>query len=301
MKLNNLQVVFLAFGTRTDIYKQIYFCLRSFQKYGYKDITFNMVTDNPGMFTRLEEQVSVHVINNETMESWRGQHDFMWRIKMKAIELIVDKFPLSHVLYFDSDTILEASPNHLLELLDNGYSLMHEEEEVIAQSTRSGSKGLTKTLNGFSWEGFEFQPNTKMHNAGVIGLPANKAKELITQSIGLCDALCSTNSIDTYLEQLAFSMVLSSSEHFKNTDQLVIHYWGNKPEWDKTIDQFFVESYFQNLSLENELARFKTLNLKKIPIRSREKMGSQRLKNLATRLYPRKKESFFNGLKDNHS
>ncbi|MEO9653942.1 hypothetical protein [Marinomonas sp.] len=43
-----------------------------------------MLTDQPEFMSVLAEDIELIELASETLQEWRGEHDFMWRINMKA-------------------------------------------------------------------------------------------------------------------------------------------------------------------------------------------------------------------------
>jgi hypothetical protein len=212
---------------------------------------------------------------------------------MKAIEHIVKAFPEHHVLFLDSDTTMESPPSKITDLLEAGKTVMHLNEKVLSQSSDNADKQIMSALNNFEHNGYAFTKETCMFNSGVVGLPADIAPALMQNSIALCDAMCETPANRAFIEQLAIGMVFHQDSDLHTAEDWVIHYWGNKPEWDAYIDNFLVESKLQAMTPEQEVNLLKQTDLTAMPIKSRTQINNQRLKALADKLFSKKRQRFF--------
>jgi hypothetical protein len=237
--------------------------------------------------------VTLHILCADDIKAWRGKHDFLFRVKMKAIELIAETYPENHVLFLDSDTTMESSPKHITDLLEQGKTVMHMNEKVLSESSDNADKQIMAALNGFTHGDYAFTNKTCMLNSGVVGLPASVARTLMARSIDLCDAMCETSVNRAFIEQLAIGMVLSKDSKLAMADNWVLHYWGNKPQWDAYIDNFLVESKLQAMTKQQEIDALKHVDLSTMPVKSRSQINNQRLKSLADKLFPKKRQIFF--------
>lgn len=291
--MTKTQIVFIAFGPRADLYAQIYFSIRSIQRWQNTNINFVILTDQPDFFNKLANEVTIIQLSENMLKDWSGKHRFLWRVKMKAIEHAVSLYPSDNILYFDSDTVIAKDIALLTSKLDVGHSLMHTREKTISTSKSNQDKRLTKNLQGFQFLNYSFNSTTSMYNAGVIGLPANQASKLAKESIALCDALCDTNANKTFLEQLAFSMALSATGKLIGVQDIVIHYWGNKKAWDAFINTFIQKSLFKNLDKAAELECFNELDFSEIPFYINTSATNRRFKKLIDKIFSRRTEVYF--------
>ena len=287
------QVVFLAFGPRVDLYAQIYFALRSAQSWREGNYNVTVLTDKPEFMASLKEEVDIIHLSSETLVEWRGEHDFLWRIKMKAIEHVAKIHPEDHILYFDSDIVVAKSLDMLISRLDSGSSIMHIKEKVIASSSSRKDKKLSKALSGFEFSKYKFDDASEMYNAGVMGVPAGKSIQVLSDAIDLCDALCGTEADKTYLEQLAFSIALKATGNLLTAEDVIIHYWGNKDNWNNLIENYLLESKFKQLSKESELKMMRHINFSETPYYYRIQATNRRFKKLADKMFSGERMRFF--------
>ncbi|GAB3487925.1 hypothetical protein [Marinomonas epiphytica] len=291
--MKNTQIIFLAFGPRLDLYTQIHFALRSIQMWGEEGYTVTLLTDRVDRFATLKDEVNILPLTADQMQAWRGRHDFMWRIKMKAIEHVANIYPNDHVLYFDSDVVIGKPLTNIFKGLENNQFFMHKAEKVIADSPSSKDKKLTRALQGFASQNYQFDGTTQMYNAGVIAAPAERASTVLADAIELCDALCETAADKTFLEQLAFSMAFYRTGGLREAAAEVIHYWGNKDNWNRIAEVFFIESRLENRTKAEELDAIKQIDVSATPYYYRIQATNRRLKKLIDKCFGKERKTFF--------
>lgn len=125
-----------------------------------------------------------------------------------------------------------------------------------------------------------------MWNAGLIALPACKQKETINLALQLCDAMSAAGVTPRLIEQFAFSLALQETYRLLPADNFVGHYWGNKNEWDSFINDYFVQSHFQNETIDNEIENIQKLNFGKIPLIRKERTLYKQINKLLRKCLP---------------
>lgn len=285
--------MYLAFGDRKDIIRQILFSILSVRRLMQDNVEIAILTDSPTRFSFAKPHSTIIKLNAETIRNWSGPHEFMWRIKIKAIEKSVELFPDSHILYLDSDTVLVETLSTLNDALSKGMSLMHVSEGMLSKSKGSAQKNINKHLANRSFASYPFSSKTEMYNAGVIGLPAFRAKQLIKDCIDVCDLLCATKADRTYLEQLSFSMVLSDNDQIHLAEKEIMHYWGSKSIWDELIAEFICDSFYEQRNQDLIMKEFSKIELRELPIKFRRQNWNIKFKKAADKLFPRLRVEHF--------
>lgn len=138
------------------------------------------------------------------MTQWQGEFQFFWRVKIKALEAVYARYPLSALLYVDSDMFLAGNLTALSSHFAQGGCVMHLAECRLADNTDKTLRKMHRTLHGKTIAGVEIGDDSLMWNAGVIGLCAQKAKSIIALSLQLCDEICATNCPRRLVEQFSF-------------------------------------------------------------------------------------------------
>ncbi len=278
-----MNLILIAFGEKIENHYQAVYSILTFLSSAIIERII-IVTDNPDMYGFLEDRVIVSAVDSNTMESWRGRNDFFWRIKIKAIEQAVNLVDSGHVLYVDSDTFLYSDLTEIRDGLASGKTYMHVCEHVLHQAPGRTMRNMWKTLGGNEYCGFKIGNNTEMWNAGVIGIPAHKASETLSKVLVLCDRLCETDAPNRLLEQLAFSIVLSSDGCLSASSHCIGHYWGNKPEWNKYISRFLVASKLKNNSVVDDVAVITEQGIPNIPLYIKNHKLADMLRRVAVRI-----------------
>ena len=286
-------LVLLTFGDRLENHYQASLAIISYLKSDQiKKVC--VVTDRPNFYQYFGEQVELITINEQIMNDWKGDHDFFWRIKMKGIEAATLNNPDQHILYVDSDTVYVDKIGELMIGLEAGSSYMHELEGKLSQLPSKTTKNMWKSLNGKSFAGLRIDSDAEMWNAGVIALPKSHAIETIQYAIELCDQMCATNCTRRLIEQFAFSIALKDKLGLAAAENVVAHYWGNKPNWNTKITEFFMYSKLNGLTFEQDLERFEPEEFIQIPTVLREKNTKHKLQRLLNKVMKPKEIRLFN-------
>src|SRR5438477_10643974 len=93
-------------------------------------------------------------------------------------------------------------------------------------------------------------PTHLMWNAGIVATPNIKNNEECQLALEICDAMCEQGVTRRLIEQFALSLSLQKIYGLHTASNTIAHYWSNKEEWNKTIEQFFISSYFKTLTSE---------------------------------------------------
>lgn len=276
-------LVLLTFGDRLENHYQASFAILSYLK--SKQINHVcVVTDRPEFYQYFGDKVDLIEINDSIMQEWRGEHDFFWRIKMKAIEAAAFKHQNQDILYVDSDTIYVQNLDKIKKNLDIGTAYMHEKEGKISQLPSKTISNMWKILNGNTYGSFTIDEQTEMWNAGVIAIPRQQALDVINYAIQLCDEMCATDCPRRLVEQFAFSLSLKEKLNLMPAEAEIAHYWGNKPEWNQKIVEFFMRSTLSGYTLEQDIKRFNPNKFISLPIIYKEKSTKDKLIKLLNRI-----------------
>ena len=118
---------------------------------------------------------------------------------------------------------------------------------------------------GRTLEGIALTGRHEMWNAGVIGLPASMAAERVAQALQLCDAMCATDCPRRLIEQFAFSLALQQGTLHPCQD-VIGHYWGNKPAWNRLIAGFLAEARLKDETVAQAVARLGQVDWRALPL-----------------------------------
>ena len=279
-----MNIVYLVFGTKIENYQQAYFSIFTAILHKNDDDKIIVITDDSTLFGFFEGKIETIVINQDTIRDWEGPHQFFWRVKIKALQLVAQKYPQDSILYLDSDTFFYKNTEVLLTALQNGNQFMHLNEGKLSQLSSKTEKLMWKQMKGKSYENIIINENVAMWNAGLIGV-SQKYFECLDLTLRINDAMCADGVTRRLIEQFAFSLGLNQYSELQPADHIVGHYWGNKIQWNDTISLFLRECLMKKYDLGTVIERVREMELTKMPIRIKESSTQRKLKNLIDKFY----------------
>lgn len=260
MSKTPIEFVFLTFGERTHYHSQLIYSMISLVAHSplERPYHFTIVTDKPEFYQWLDGDLfTVVQVEESTLTEWRGPFDFFWRIKIEAILSVAKKNSEHHCVYFDTDTIAYADLSLLYDALDNGVNHMHVKEfEFESTKGRTGKKMKTHGL-GKTYGDFTLTNQSAMWNAGVVAISAkNNPVQTLYSALTACDAMCDDGMERKLIEQFSLSLALQTNK-ISNAEDCIRHYWGNKPQWDNLITEFFTRVFLKGVSFDDAVKMFK--------------------------------------------
>ena len=283
-----MNIVYLVFGNNMDNYQQAYFSIYTASVHKNSEDRIIVVTEDASLFNSLEDKIEIIPITQDVIKEWEGKYEFFWRVKIKALQLIAQKYPLDSILYLDSDTFFYKNPESLRTGLKNGQNYMHIEEGKLSGLSSKTEKLMWKQLNGKIYLNTKIDENSAMWNAGLIGI-SNKHFNCLDLTLGINDGMCADGVTRRLIEQFAFSVGLNEYSALKPADDIVGHYWGNKIGWNQIISHFLKECLMKNYTFNQIIEKVKEMDLTKNPIRVRESNTQRKLKNLIDNFFKNKK------------
>lgn len=99
----------------------------------------------------------------------------------KGVELVINitRYPLSALLYVDSDMFFGGNLTALSSHFAQGGCVMHLAECRLADNTDKQRESCTALCGKTSLQVLRFGDDSLMWNAGVIGLCAQKSNQLL--------------------------------------------------------------------------------------------------------------------------
>ena len=283
-----MNLLYLVFGHNVRNHFQAHFSILTFLRHRPSLGTITVVTDTPDFYHRLTDQVQVLPIDATTLREWKGEFDFFWRVKIKALELVAARFPGVPLLYLDSDTFLHGSFEALHAALLAGQAFMHEPEGALAALGSKTERRMWQQVGGKPFGGLVLHERHGMWNAGVVGVPAQGATAAITLALAICDDLSRAGVTPRLIEQFALSVALQKRFELRAARPYIGHYWSNKTEWNDSIAAFLLESQLKSRSVVEEVAAVGSFNFGAVPVKKRLKNTRWRLYRLVDRLFPPK-------------
>ena len=256
-----MNIVYFVLGGNTVIHMQVGFSIRTMLAQASTDDTIYVVTDTPTVYANLP-QVETIPISADEIKDYRGPHDFFWRVKIMVLRQIARMAPDKAMMYLDGDTYLYGSLNEIKALLAEGCSMMHKDEGCPGDMKQK-SLSMWQTVNGKTYEGITIGREHHMWNAGLVAIPANRVVETTDLALAVCDGMLDDGSEPVTVEQYALSIALKErSTRMVEADRWIGHYWHNKYYWSRYIAKFFVRSYREGHTVEEDIMRIRKTNLK---------------------------------------
>lgn len=258
-----MNIVYFVLGSSTVIHMQVNFSIRTFLAQRTSDDVIYVVTDTPTMYAALPHVVVIP-ITPEQINEWRGSHDFFWRVKIKVLQLIARKSPDKPMIYLDGDTYLFGHLEEIKALLAQGQGMMHLDEGCPGDM-KEKSQMMWQTVNGRTYGGVTIGRQHHMWNAGVVAIPAELTVKVTDLALSVCDGMLDDGAEPVVVEQYALSIALSEcATQMVEAKRWIGHYWHYKYYWSRYIAHFFIRSYRQRYSIEEELQRIRQTNLKRV-------------------------------------
>lgn len=280
-----MNILYIVFGDKLDYHLQAYLSIRSIQKQMKQDDQLFVVTTRPEYYRHA--CVTTLDITDMEIEDWKGPHHFFFRVKIKAMELLAQRYPHQHILYLDSDTFLYGDLDVLKQRLDNGNGMMHCREGHPSKM-KSGSLRLWNTVKGHTYAGITIGEQHDMWNAGVVAVPKDRLGKVIATSLAICDGMLDDGGNCFILEQYAQSVCMHELTQLMAADDCIGHFWGNKPEWESLSRDMLLRSYMKQSSLQEELDTITDELLRNTPIYIHKSSTAEKLHKLIDKLFPQR-------------
>ena len=259
-------VLYLTFGREVTVHQQAVFSAMTVLSRNHPRVRIVVVTDTPAYYGRLAGRVEIETITAERLREWRGTHDYVFRLKIRALQWLADRYPDRHLLYLDADTFCFGDPGRLIATLDDGHLLMHAREGALARLSTRAEQRMWRQYGGRTFAGIPVDERSIVYNAGVVGLNGSTARTTIARVLQFCDALCDDGTTYWLNEQLSMSVVLAAAAELRTANATIGHYWGNKEGWNRRIATLFTEEYLRAADVEEQLARVAALDFGSLPV-----------------------------------
>ncbi|MEK6451356.1 MULTISPECIES: hypothetical protein [Myroides] len=286
-----MNIVYLVFGESIVNYQQVCFSIYTTLNKKSNNDKVIIITEDTTFFEHLGDKVEVILVSKQTFKEWASAYDCYFRIKIKALQLLAQKYPTDHILFMDGDTFVYNDFSSIKTGMDNGENFMHLNEGRLSELPTKTEKKMWSSLQGKTFEGVVIDKETCMWNSGLIGI-SSKNLGYIDVCLEVNDRMCETDVIRKLVEQLAFSVALSKQGAIKPGDHIVGHYWGNKEEWSAIISDFMMRAFMKKWTIDQVLDAVKEMKIKDFPIWVRRSNTQRKLKNVIDNFYKDKRAVF---------
>lgn len=282
-----MNLIYLVFGNDFRNHLQANFSIESFLISPVGVGHIYIITDLPEYFKSHDpSRVTAIRVNEALLKEWQQPHGFFWRIKIKAIQMLIEKYPGNHWLYLDSDTFLFGSLEPVIDTLDQGIAVMHLNEGRLSKLTSKTEKLMWLQCRNRSFKGIRISNDHCMWNAGAVGIPATGGSRLIADVLEFCDEMCAAPVTRRLIEQFAFSVILEDRTGLRDCRQVIGHYWGNKGQWNSMIRDFYARAQLSGMSMEERKAAFRNIDLRAFPVFVKTPNTQIKLINLVHKVFP---------------
>lgn len=222
-------LIYQAYGS-PDILNEALLSILSYLRQP-AEATVLVYTDNPAHFQAVlgdEAGVTYVFIEPAQWQAWRGEIDFVHRVKIKVLQHAAAHYA-GQLLYVDTDTIFTQSVAPVFAALAQGERFMHIGEGRLGDGNplnRKINRALQQASGGPALVDGPIGPSTRMYNAGVLGLRSLDAP-LLAEVLALTEQLYRLYPKHV-MEQLAFSVVWARSGAVREAAPWVYHYWNLK-------------------------------------------------------------------------
>jgi len=194
--------------------------------------TVLVYTDQPAYLQAVLGEVAAVAyvpIEPAQWQAWRGEIDFVHRVKIKVLQHAAAHYA-GNLVYADTDTIWLQSPAEIFAALSRGERFMHVAEGPLGDGNPLNRK-INRALRPLPGQaplagGAVIGPTTRMYNAGVLGLRSADAPLLATV-LALTEQLYRRYPKHV-MEQLAFSVLWAQAGPVREAAPWVYHYWNLK-------------------------------------------------------------------------
>ena len=277
-----MNILYIIFGEKMVYHVQAYLSILTFKKQLKADDHIFVITTHPEFYNNCG--VKTITVTNETIKEWKGEKDFFWRVKIKAIEYMALHYPNDHLMYLDTDTILYGSLNTLKTRLNEGCGMMHLNEGHPSKMKTKTLK-MWKTIEGHTYGGITLGKQHDMCNAGVVAIPKEKLAEVSSLALTLCDGMLADDAERIVIEQYSLSIALYEKTNLKVAEDLIGHYWGNKPEWEAMAYELIANSYMKGQTMDETVKSLDVAQLCKTPVYIYHSNTAMRLRKIVSKLF----------------
>lgn len=287
--------LYLIFGDHYPNYLQAYASIISFKANAKNLKTINVVTDNPSWFEPFKDDINIILISPEQLQEWKGKHNYLWRPKIKAIQMLCERYPNEPVIYTDADTFMYRDDASMLQSLANNKAVMHLNEGAIKNGWSKTVNKMHQRISQLSDAPIAGLENYDMWNAGVVATPNTKNGAEFELVLATCDYLCEHKVPIFYIEQFSLSAALKDTYGLEEAQEVIAHYWSNKEEWNQYWNEYLLSRVFKGVSFSEMVSSFNQQDFSKMPPTMRITKNTQkRLINWVKKKFPDKKVVYLN-------
>lgn len=232
--MENSHLLYLAIGSADLAAQASYAAYSALAHQGNFNLSIHICTDYGGAFAPLRDRAEIREIPAATVRDWRGPGNYPYRMKIAALREEARRFTDQKVLFLDSDTFFVASVAPVFERITPTSSVLHKSEYAVASHPTGQLQRFRREMKKRSFRGGPVDVSVQMWNSGAIGVHPRNIY-LLDTVLAFIDALA-PHYRKQLLEQFAVSYYLQKNTAIEGCDDVLLHYWAQKPEYQRQIE-----------------------------------------------------------------
>lgn len=228
-------LIYLACGFRNVHVQALYAAYSALAWKGALDVQVHVYSDAATVFEPLAHQIRVHELSADRLRAWRGPGDYPFRIKIAALAEATRDHGEERVLFADSDTFFIADFAPVFARIGPADAVLHRKEYAVVSHPTGQLQRFRKRMGKFHFRGSPTDLNADMWNSGAIGLHPSQF-HLLHTALAFIDAV-SPHYKKQLVEQYAVSYFLQKNAQLHACDDVLFHYWAQKPEYQQKIEE----------------------------------------------------------------
>ncbi|HEV2117325.1 MAG TPA: hypothetical protein VGR48_14945 [Terriglobales bacterium] len=246
-------LIYLACGARNVHVQALYAAYSALAWKGALDLQVHVYSDAPSFFQPLAGLIQVHELSQEKVRAWRGPGNYPFRIKIAALAEATREHPEERVLFVDSDTFFFADFTPALARIGPGNAVLQRREYAVRNHPTGQLQRFRKRMGKFHFRGSPIDLNADMWNSGAIGLHPSQF-HLLHTILAFIDAI-SPHYKKQLVEQYAVAYFLQKNAQVHACDDVLFHYWAQKPEYQQRIEPRLER--WRSIALQEALAELR--------------------------------------------
>lgn len=227
-------LIYLACGHRNVRVQALYAAYSALAWKGDLPLAIHVYTDVPADFQPLAGHLEIHELSLEKVRAWRGPGDYPFRIKIAALAEAAREHTEERVLFADSDTFFFAGIAPAFAHIGPGTAVLQRKEYAVLTHPTGQLRRFRKRMRKFRFRGSAMDLNADMWNSGAIGLHPSQF-HLLQTVLAFIDAV-SPHYRKQLVEQYAVAYYLQKNAKVHACDDVLFHYWAQKPEYQAAIE-----------------------------------------------------------------
>ena len=227
-------LIYLACGHRNVRVQALYAAYSALAWKGEQELAVHLYTDVPADFQPLAAHLQVHELSAETLRSWRGPGDYPFRIKIAALAEAAREHADDRLLFADSDTFFFGAIPPVFARIGPGSAVLQRREYAVLTHPTGQLRRFRRRMGKFRFRGSAIDLNADMWNSGAIGLHPSQF-HLLHTALAFIDAI-SPHYKKQLVEQYAVAYFLQKNAQVRPCDDVLFHYWAQKPEYQAAIE-----------------------------------------------------------------